>query len=153
MFVFHVKFGSFCFHNFIPCVLHQLLYDSNYCHLPLSFYISLSPPVPDAAPQNFEFSVVNGTARVEFRWAPPPAASANGVITEYTLTCNSSSSSSSSFPSPDMNISVGSLSPGSRYFCNVTASTSVGTGPPTPLLHVLTGNSFLSHSHFFLYTI
>ena len=43
MFVFHVKFGSFCFHNFIPCVLHQLLYDSNYCHLPLGFYIFSLP--------------------------------------------------------------------------------------------------------------
>jgi hypothetical protein len=90
---------------------------------------------PDAPPQDFRHSVVNGSQRVEFSWAPPPSSSANGAITGYAISCSPPFYESTT----ELSLNVTTLTPGTSYSCNITASTAVGAGPPTtPLLPVLT---------------
>ena len=92
---------------------------------------------PDAPPQAFTHSITNGSPDVVFQWAPPPSSAANGVITGYTLSCNSSNSS---FPSTsELRQTETSLTAGSRYLCSISASTAVGAGPPSTPRPVLTG--------------
>ncbi|CAI8048070.1 Receptor-type tyrosine-protein phosphatase S [Geodia barretti] len=96
---------------------------------------------PDAPPQDFRHSVVNGSQRVEFSWAPPPSSSANGAITGYAISCNPPFYQSTT----ELSLNVTTLTPGTSYSCNISASTAVGAGPPTtPLLSVLTVFPLLS---------
>ena len=96
----------------------------------------LSPTVPDTAPLGFTHSVENGTSDVMFQWRPPPADTTNGVIIHYTVSCNSSETLTLT---PDLSLSVSSLTPATYYSCSVSASTSAGEGPHSNARTVLTG--------------
>ena len=91
---------------------------------------------PDAAPRDFSHSVSDGVSDVTFQWSSPPEGTANGVITHYTVTCNSSTEDT---PGQELSLVVTSLSPGTWYSCSVSASTSAGEGPQSDSMAVLTG--------------
>ena len=78
-----------------------------------------------------------------FHWNPPPEASTNGLITHYSLTCNSSLEEMTS----GVTLEVTSFSPGTWYSCTISASTSVGEGPPSDPLIILTGESSVCWPH------
>ena len=69
---------------------------------------------------------------VFFSWQPPPPDQQNGVITRYDIVCTPSSGSGETvngMSGGTLNATVGMFIPGTQYSCNITASTSAGTGP------------------------
>ncbi len=98
-------------------------------------------PVVPTSPLTFALSVVVASTELTANWSPPVPA--RGHITAYTLYCNSSTQqaypeiSSGAVLAPitvngdsNMRIITG-LTPYTSYDCQVTASTTVGEGPPS----------------------
>ena len=89
---------------------------------------------PDAAPQSVMLKYDRDTPEmVFFSWQPPPPDQRNGEITRYDLVCTPSSGSGEPVNgiSSDsaLNATVGMFTPATQYSCNISASTSAGTGP------------------------
>ena len=84
---------------------------------------------PSGAPE--VFTVVARQREVAFSWSPPPLAQLNGIITNYTLSCNPAPSSFP-WPSPHSSpITILGFSPDTTYSCSVVANNGLGSGPPS----------------------
>ena len=76
---------------------------------------------------------------VEIAWNPPLLEERNGNITSYSITISRQGSDSLiQLTSPITSITVSMLNPFTTYTVTVTASTSIGVGPPSTLLNFRT---------------
>lgn len=66
-----------------------------------------------------------GAAVISFT---PPVSNGGAAVTQYTATCQPGNLTASAATSP---ITISNLLPGQTYSCTVTATNSVGTGPPS----------------------
>ena len=106
-------------------------------------------------PLNVTLAAVPGSPnQLTATWTPPIPK--NGIITAYTVYCNTSANQSypeqvigpnvptvrsvASGMTQDVSFSTG-LSPFSQYNCYMTANTSVGEGPPSEVVITGTGES------------
>ncbi len=80
--------------------------------------------VPDAPVIGIPIEL-DGAASIAFS---PPANNGGAAITQYTATCNPGGKMGNNAVSP---VLVGSLTNGVTYTCTVTATNSIGTGPPS----------------------
>ena len=74
----------------------------------------------------------NSPEMVLISWQPPPPDQQNGVITRYDIVCTPSSGSGepvNGMSDGALNATVEMFTPATQYSCNITASTSAGTGP------------------------
>ena len=121
-----------CSYKYCTCISPKI---NSHCNL---FHCSYSPyiPAPDGRPTDFKVSQTSSRS-LTLSWRPIDPLLQNGVITNYTLKCNSSMM----YPmqvSPDVNIEASNeeysvpiqeLIPGTSYQCTVYANTSEGRGP------------------------
>ena len=103
------------------------------------YFCSIVPGVP---PRDFSHTVVNGAPDVRFSWSPPPEDTTNGAITHYTITCGSGSGEETE-TSSDLELTISTLTSGTRYMCTISASTAAGEGPQSGPIQVLTGEFYI----------
>ena len=78
-----------------------------------------------SSPTNLNLSMVSGNSMVlTATWSVPDPA--NGVLLNYTITCNGSISVT--FPAPAVTVTVAGLQPYTVYSCSVVARTNGGVG-------------------------
>ena len=85
--------------------------------------------VPSSFPASFSVITI-GATEVVFSWGPLPVLERNGVIIQYTVTCNSSFGSvSQSFEEDGTNATISGFWPNTTYSCDIFATNSAGDGP------------------------
>ena len=107
-----------------------------------------------SSPQNFSLSPVAGSpSQLSASWSVPIPR--NGIITGYTVYCNTSANQSypeqiigpnvptirSVVNGTTLAATLSGLSPYTQYSCYVTANTSVGEGNPSAIFTILTAQS------------
>ena len=99
---------------------------------------NLSPIVPSGYPQSF--SVIPATSRSALlQWNPPNAADRNGILTEYTINVSAVETGEDfQLISTNTSLIVTYLRPYTTYQCIIAASTSVGIGPFSTVVTVIT---------------
>ena len=84
---------------------------------------------------------IDSSRSVTFSWLAPLASEQNGVIISYTLNITETGSGQTiqrSVLSSQTSVTVNSLLPFTTYSCSIAASTSIGMGPFSTLLTVVT---------------
>ena len=90
--------------------------------------------VPSGFPQDVSIDSTTSQS-VEISWSPPLLEERNGNISSYTITVSRQGSDSLiQLTSVTTSITVNMLNPFTTYTVTVTASTSIGVGPPSSLL-------------------
>lgn len=80
----------------------------------------------------------NGTT-LTLVWQPPLSEERNGIIISYTVSCSSENGDQYTvILNPILILQIQGLSPVTEYTCSIAASTSVGLGPYTDTLTVVT---------------
>ena len=99
---------------------------------------NLSPIAPSGYPQSF--SVMPTTTRSALlQWDPPNAADRNGIVTEYTINVSAVETGEEfQLISTNTLLTVTNLRPYTTYQCIIAASTSVGIGPFSTVVTVIT---------------
>ena len=100
----------------------------------------LSLTVPDGTPLSFLMTVFNSTI-LELSWQPIPDTQQNGIITNYTIGCNTTEFEPIQVSVDDqLEMTNGvydeviyGLTPGTTYECYVFANSTEGAGPPAKL--------------------
>ena len=88
---------------------------------------------PSGPPTSFSTADVR-PENVTLSWALPAEEDRNGVIIGYMVTCVAEAGIfTSTITTSDVMATVAGLAPYSSYTCSVSASTSVGVGPPATL--------------------
>ena len=99
-----------------------------YC---IAFHINT---VPSGFPQDISIDSTSSQS-AEISWSLPLLEERNGIITSYTVTVSRQGSGSQILlTSATTSISVNMLNPFTTYTVTVTASTSIGVGPPSTQL-------------------
>ena len=94
--------------------------------------------MPSGSPQNFEATGTSSRMST-LSWNPPISEDRNGVITGYVINVtNTRRNETLLYLSNTTVLTLSTLSPYTTYYCIVAASTSVGTGPFTTVLTLLT---------------
>ena len=95
-------------------------------------------PVPSSPPQTPHGNAISSTAITLF-WSPPPADMQNGIIAKYAINITEVETDRSfSLFSSTTSVNVTSLHPYYTYNCTIAAVTSIGAGPYTNVITVLT---------------
>ena len=105
-----------------------------------SYLFLLISAVPSGPPQNAQVTVTTHpvSPSATITWDPPPIAQQNGVITGYLVTLtNLDEGGVSSYTSGNEELRL-TLDFNTMYTVIVTALTSVGSGPPTTVVHFST---------------
>ena len=128
---------------------------------------SLFPWTVPSAPLSISMaSVSTSSNEIAIAWTPP--AQTNGIITAYTVYCNTSATQA--FPEQVIGPNMASirsivngtsqlaifntgLNPYTQYECFVTATTSAGEGVASPILIVRTRQSGENFTNFFIIVI
>ena len=111
----------------------QLFEWSLYCNNLLFFY-----SVPSSPPQSPYGSAIGSTG-ISLFWDPPPADAQNGIITRYMISITEVETDRSfSLFSPTTSVNVTSLHPFYTYNCTIAAETTVGDGPYTTSITIVT---------------
>ena len=107
-----------------------------------------------SSPQNFTLSPVAGSpSQLSASWSVPIPS--NGIITGYSVYCNTSASQAypdqlicpniptirSVVNGTTLAVTLTGFNPYTQYSCYVTANTSVGEGNPSDILNVQTSQS------------
>ena len=99
---------------------------------------NLSPIVPSGYPQSL--SVMPTTSRSALlQWEPPNEADRNGIVTEYIINVSAVETGEDfQLISTNTSLTVTHLRPYTTYQCIIAASTSVGIGPFSTVVTVIT---------------
>jgi len=122
---------------------HYSIFLSNYFIKMVSMlhlYISLFEIVPSGFPQAFVDNIISPQS-VTFSWLPPLDYEQNGFIVTYTIAVIETRSGhmiQRTISSSLNSITISSLRPFTSYSCSIAASTSVGMGPFSTSLTILT---------------
>lgn len=94
--------------------------------------------VPTAAPQSF--TGTPSTTSIDFSWEPPVAEERNGNITTYTVFITSlvDPNDYHELVTSAESLLVESLQPYTTYECVIAANTSVGMGPNSNVISIMT---------------
>ena len=80
-----------------------------------------------------------GSTEISLFWNPPPADAQNGIITRYMISITEVETGRSfSLFSPTTSVNVTSLHPYYTYNCTIAAETTVGDGPYTRSITIVT---------------
>ena len=94
--------------------------------------------MPSGYPQNFEATATSSRMST-LSWNPPDLEDRNGNIIGYVINItNAYTNETSEYTSNTTALTLSTLSPYTTYYCIVAARTSVGTGPFTLVLALLT---------------
>ena len=89
----------------------------------------LIPAVPSGSPENF-MGVAQSSDTIILTWDPPLVQNRNGIITYYIINATALDTGDIiQYITPDLNLTLNSLTPFSTYAFIIAARTSVGTGP------------------------
>ena len=97
--------------------------------------MSLFITAPTGSPLNFTVEVA--ATSMAFSWSPPERMLQNGAIVSYTLECIGNTDTVSVTTSQQQFI-IDTFIPGASFLCSVYATNSLGDGPPTDNLNVMT---------------
>ena len=87
------------------------------------------PAVPSGSPENF-MGVAQSSDTIILTWDPPLVQNRNGIITYYIINATALDTGDIiQYITPDLNLTLNSLTPFSTYAFIIAARTSVGTGP------------------------
>ena len=101
-------------------------------------YFTVWFSVPNGYPQNFEARAVS-SRMFTLTWYPPNFEDRNGIIIGYTINLtNTRRNDTLLYSSNTTALTLSTLSPYTTYYCTVAARTSIGTGPFTAVLTLLT---------------
>lgn len=101
----------------------------------LDFLISV---VPSGSPENFS-EVEVSSERIMLTWDPPLLQNRNGIITGYTINVtNLDTGEISQIVTSNRNLTLDSLTPFTTYTFIIAARTSVGAGPFSTELTIIT---------------
>ena len=89
--------------------------------------------------------VANSSTSIVMTWDPPHIHQQNGIIISYSITLMSGKNTST-FTTPDEMLTLEGLRPFTSYTLDVSASTSIGPGPSTTALTVITPEDGTSDS-------
>ena len=100
----------------------------------------LSLIAPDGTPSSFSITILNSTT-LKLSWQPIHDTQQNGIITNYTIGCNTTEFESTQVSADDQlemsngiyNKLIYGLTPGTTYECYVFANSTEGAGPPAKL--------------------
>ena len=94
--------------------------------------------MPSGYPQSFEATATSSKTST-LSWDPPNFEDRNGIIIGYVINITSAhANETTEYASNTTTLALTTLSPYTTYYCIVAARTSVGTGPFTPVLTLLT---------------
>ena len=94
--------------------------------------------MPNGDPQNFEATATSSRMST-LSWDPPNFEDRNGVIIGYVINVtNTQRNETLQYTSNATALTLTTLSPYTTYYCIVAARTSVGIGPFTTVLTLLT---------------
>ena len=94
--------------------------------------------VPSGYPQNIEATAVS-SRMFTLSWDPPNYEDRNGIIIGYVINViNTRRSETLQYTSNTTALTLSTLSPYTTYYCIVSARTSVGTGPFSVVITLLT---------------
>ena len=171
------------YHNYVPLFIHlhcNILFihpsihpfiyvihvssNSSYIIITIIFIIILIT-APESYPRDFMITAIE-LRSLTFLWKPVDKCLQNGLIINYTITCNSSSILPMEI-SPDVliedsngmyNYTIFGFTPATVYMCSIYANTSVGAGPEISAIGITLEESkfkllyYILH-HFFIHYI
>ena len=105
-----------------------MLYSLNNVKLLVSFFCVFS--VPSGSPQNLVVTAMSSRS-LRLTWEPPFEENRNGIITGYTISITNEDGVAMEITATNTSAVVTNLRPFTTYTSSITASTSVGEGPPT----------------------
>ena len=109
---------------------------SNTCICVCIWHIAYHITVPSGYPQNFQI-LPTSSRSIELQWEPPLIESKNGIITEYTIR-QVTGDQDEYYATNATHFELTDLIPNTGYTFTIAASTSVGTGPYSPIVNVIT---------------
>ena len=99
-----------------------------------SFFIA----VPASPPDNFQATAASSTS-VTITWDPPPVENQNGIITGYFIDVEAIETGETfQLFSESNTLHVDTLRPFTTYVCIIAAQTSIGIGPYSTSVTVIT---------------
>ena len=107
----------------------------------LNLILFSSLTAPSSSPRDFVGNVTSPTTCF-FTWKPPPPEDQNGVIISYQLNITELESTAAvQYTTTNTYITISGLLPYKRYSCIIAATTSVGIGPYSTVITIMTSEA------------